>query len=103
MSPQVFCLAVLSDILREQMERIAQAKGTLGFAFLIGLLISLWSANGGMKALFDALNVVYGEKEKRSFIWLNSMSLSFTVAAIVFLIVAVANRNEPFCRTKFVP
>jgi membrane protein len=43
-----------------------------------------------MKALFDALNVVYGEKENRSFIWLNIMSLSFTVAAIVFLIVAVA-------------
>ena len=78
------------DILREQMERIAQARGTLGFAFLIGLLISLWSANGGMKALFDALNVVYGEKENRSFIWLNIMSLSFTVAGIVFLIVAVA-------------
>jgi membrane protein len=78
------------DILREQMERIAQARGTLGFAFLIGLLISLWSANGGMKALFDALNVVNGEKETRSFIWLNIMSLSFTVAAIVFLIVAVA-------------
>jgi membrane protein len=78
------------NILREQMERIAQARGTLGFAFLIGLLISLWSANGGMKALFDALNVVYGEKENRSFIWLNIMSLSFTVAAIVFLIVAVA-------------
>jgi membrane protein len=78
------------DILREQMERIAQARGTLGFAFLIGLLISLWSANGGMKALFDALNVVYGENENRSFIWLNILSLSFTVAAIVFLIVAVA-------------
>ena len=43
-----------------------------------------------MKALFDALNVVYGENENRSFIWLNIMSLSFTVAAIVFLIVAVA-------------
>jgi membrane protein len=78
------------DILREQMERIAQARGTLGFAFLIGLLISLWSANGGMKALFDALNVVYGEKENRSFIWLNIMSLSFTVAAIAFLIVTLA-------------
>jgi len=78
------------DILREQMERIAQARGTLGFAFLIGLLVSLWSANGGMKALFDALNIVDGEKENRSFIWLNIVSLSFTVGAIVFLILTVA-------------
>jgi membrane protein len=42
-----------------------------------------------MKGLFDALNVVYGEKESRSFIRLNVISLSFTLAAIVFLIVAL--------------
>jgi len=42
-----------------------------------------------MKGLFDALNVIYGEKEKQSFIWLAIMSLSFTVAAIVFLILTV--------------
>jgi Virulence factor BrkB len=55
-----------ADLLAQQMTRIAgQSANTLGIAFLTSLLISLWSANAGMSALFDALNVVYKEKEKR--------------------------------------
>ena len=42
-----------------------------------------------MKALFDALNVVYGEQEKRGFIKLNAVSLAFTAAAIGFVLVAL--------------
>ena len=53
-------------------------------------MISLWSANGGIKALFDALNVVYEEKEKRSFFRLNAVTLAFTLAMIGFLIAALA-------------
>ncbi|GEO15145.1 hypothetical protein MAE02_28410 [Microvirga aerophila] len=78
------------DIIREQVTRIAsQGGGTLGLSFVIGLVISLWSANAGMKAVFDALNIVYDEEEKRSFIKLNLMSLTFTLGAIVFLLTAV--------------
>jgi membrane protein len=79
------------DVIRDQLNRLAaQPRGTLGISFLIGLVISLWSANGGIKALFDALNVVYEEKEERSFIRLNAITLGFTVAMIGFLIVALA-------------
>jgi membrane protein len=39
-----------------------------------------------MKSLFDALNLVYNEPEKRSFIWLNIISLMFTVLAIIFVL-----------------
>ncbi len=42
-----------------------------------------------MKAMFDALNVAYDEQEKRSFIKLNFLSLSFTLGAIVFILVAI--------------
>jgi membrane protein len=78
------------DVLRDQLSRLAtQGKGTLGLSFLISLAISLWSANSGVKALFDALNVVYGEQEKRSFIKLNALSLAFTVGILVFLILAL--------------
>lgn len=79
------------DVIRDQLNRLAaQPRGTLGVSFLVGLVISLWSANGGIKALFDALNVVYGEKEKRSFVRLNAISLSFTAGMIVFWIFALA-------------
>ena len=55
------------QIIREQIERLAaQPAQRLGIATIMGLGVSLWSANGGMKAMFDALNVVYHEKEKRS-------------------------------------
>jgi len=77
------------DIARDQVTRIVtKSDGSLGFAFLFGLAAALWSANAGMKALFDALNVVYDEHERRSFVRLNLMSLTFTAGAIVFLLLA---------------
>ena len=78
------------DVVREQLTRVAsQPSTTLRLGAILGLLISLWSANAGIKALFDALNVVYDEKEKRGFFALNATSLAFTVAAIMFVIVAI--------------
>jgi membrane protein len=78
------------DIIGEQLERlIAQQSSALGFAFLAGVALSLWSANAGMKALFDALNIIHEEAEKRSFIRLNAISLVFTLGLILFFVVAV--------------
>ncbi|WP_244490791.1 YihY/virulence factor BrkB family protein [Aureimonas frigidaquae] len=79
------------SILGEQMERVA-SKGAsqLGFGMVFGLGVALWSANAGMKTLFDAMNIVYEEEEKRSFIVLTLVTLGFTLAAILFLILAVA-------------
>jgi membrane protein len=79
------------DIIGEQVRRIAsKPAGSLGFAFFSGLAIALWSSNAGMKALFDALNIVYDEDEKRGFIKLNAISLLFTLGALVFLLLALA-------------
>ena len=79
------------DVIRDQLSRLtAQGNTTLGISFVVGLVVSLWSANGGIKALFDALNGVYEEKEERGFIGLNAVSLAFTLAMIAFLIVALA-------------
>ena len=78
------------EVIRDQITRLAsQGRTTLGLTFIAGLLASLWSANAGMKSLFDALNLVYNEPEKRGFIWLNAISLTFTVLAIVFVLVAI--------------
>jgi membrane protein len=78
------------EVAREQLTRVASTGGrTLGFTFITGLAISLWSANAAMKSLFDTLNIVYGEEEKRGFVKLNAMSLCFTVAGIAFILVAL--------------
>lgn len=77
-------------VLEEQLTRLSsQGSGSLTLGLVTGVLVSLWSANGGMKGLFDALNVVYGETEKRGFIRLNAATLAFTVAMLVFAIVAI--------------
>jgi membrane protein len=78
------------EVLRDQLTRLTkQGRAALGIGFVIGLLVSLWSANGGIKAMFDALNVVYREDEKRSFLKLTGISLLFTLAMIVFMLIAI--------------
>jgi membrane protein len=77
-------------IVEEQIDRITQAGGGgLSVAFIVGLLVAIWSANAGMKAMIDALNVVYDEEEKRSFVRLNLISLAMTLVLLSFLLVAV--------------
>src|ERR1700731_348865 len=79
------------DLLGEEISRIAaKSDGKLTFGFLLGLGIALWSANAGMKAIFDALNIIYDEEEKRGFIWLNVVSLFFTICVIAGAGLAVA-------------
>jgi membrane protein len=78
------------DILQEQIGRVTAGGGArLSLGFIFGLAVALWSANAGMKAIMDALNVVYEEKEKRSFIKLNLVSLAFTLAGIGSLLLAL--------------
>ncbi len=79
------------DIVHDQLARVASQRGsTLGLTFIVGLAISLWSANAAMKSIFDTLNIVYSEPEKRSFVTLNAASLAFTAAGIAFVLVALA-------------
>jgi len=74
------------DLIGDQVKRItAKGRSTLGLAFFSGLAVSLWSANAGMKAMFDALNIAYEEDEKRSFVALTLQSLGFTLGALVFI------------------
>ena len=80
------------DVAREQLTRVS-SKGsqTLGITFAIGLGTSLWSANAAMKSLFDTMNIVHGEDEKRGFFKLNAISLGFTLGGIVFVMVALGS------------
>src|SRR5215212_7803637 len=67
-----------------------QENQTLGAAFAVGLLIALTSANSGVAALFDALNVVYDEKEKRSLVRFYATTFLFTLVGVAFVVVAIS-------------
>lgn len=78
------------DVIGDQLQRLTnQGHAALGFTFLLSLAVSIWSANAGVKGMFDALNVVYGEREKRSFIKLNCISLAFTCGGLLFVLLAL--------------
>jgi membrane protein len=78
------------QILRDQLQQLtSQPPQKLGFATAGSLAISLWSANGGIKAMFEGLNAVYHETEKRSFIKLNAISLAFTLGILGFVVAAL--------------
>ncbi|HEY3149957.1 MAG TPA: YihY/virulence factor BrkB family protein [Dongiaceae bacterium] len=78
------------DIVGGQLHRLtSQDQNALGLAFFVGLIASLWSANAAISALFSALNVVYGESEKRNFIKLNLLSLAFTAGLVLFMVLAM--------------
>ena len=53
------------QIVQDQIARVlAKGNTTLGATFLFGLGLAIWSANAGVKAVIDALNVVYEETRK---------------------------------------
>ncbi len=79
------------DIILTQLNVLVMAKpSSLGLGFLAGLTVALWSANSAVKAIFDAMNIAYGETEKRGIIRLNVMSLAFTAMALLLAAVFIA-------------
>ena len=79
------------SLIGDQMLKVAAAQnGQLSFAFILGLVTALWSANGAMKAVISGLNIAYEEKEKRGFFAKVLIPLGFTVAFLTFAISAIA-------------
>lgn len=81
------------ELILGQLRSLTSAPpASLSLTLLGSLAIALWSANAGMKALFEAMNVAYGENEKRGLIRLNLTSVFFTFAslALVVLIITLA-------------
>ena len=77
-------------VVQDEIERVlAKGNSSLSLAFGVGLLLAIWSANAGVKAVIDALNVAYEVEEKRGLIHLNLVSLAFTVAGLAAILVMV--------------
>jgi membrane protein len=71
-------------VVKDQLRALAaQDRETLIAGFPLGLGFALWSANSGVKVLFDGLNVAYDENKKRGAIRLNLLSFIFTFGAVL--------------------
>jgi membrane protein len=79
------------ELIGEQLRRLTQQPPeSLSFGFIGGLLFALWSANNGIKTLFEAMNVAYGETEKRGIIRLNLITLGITVGALLLGVIMIS-------------
>jgi membrane protein len=64
--------------------------GTLGAGLAGAILLSVWSATRGTKALIAALNIAYDEHETRGLLRLNALAFGMTLFLVVLGVVAVA-------------
>lgn len=79
-----------ASLLTTQLEAITSTGGgSLGIGLLVSLALALWSASGGVGNLMTAINLAYDEDETRGFVKRRALALGLTLAAIVFVVVAV--------------
>lgn len=77
-------------LVEEQLHGLVQSSSsTLGWGAILSVLIALWSAAKGAKALIKGVNVAYDEAESRGFIELQGLSLVFTLGFIVMGAISV--------------
>lgn len=74
-------LAIVTDQLTEL---ASQRTDRLTVGLAASVLIALWFANNGIKAIFEALNIAYNEQERRSLLRLHLVSFAFTLGGMLF-------------------
>jgi len=78
------------NLLRQQAARIAsQSHGVLTIGFLAGLLVTFWSAMSGVKAMIDALNVIYAQEEARGLFRFNLVAFLFSMGGLAIFLIAI--------------
>jgi membrane protein len=75
----------------DQMMRLATRENAgLSLALALSVLLSLWTANAGIAALFNGLNIAYDETEKRNFVVRRAITYAFTAALVLFVTLVTA-------------
>jgi membrane protein len=77
-------------LMRDQLTRLADTPAaTAGWGAAIGVVLALWGATRGTRALMLALNTVYHERESRNWLMLNLAAIGMTVALVLFVAVTL--------------
>jgi membrane protein len=78
-----------ANIIAEQLQSLTATpvtRTTIGL--IVAILLALYGAMRGATPIIGALNITYGEHEKRSLVHTTLLSLAFTVGAVVVALVA---------------
>ncbi|MDJ0925476.1 MAG: YihY/virulence factor BrkB family protein [Acidimicrobiia bacterium] len=74
-----------------QLTEVVEASGSgLGFTAVISIIIALWSASAGTKALITGIDIAYETPENRPFIVLRGMAFAITIGLIIFITAAAS-------------
>ncbi|MGR3550851.1 YihY/virulence factor BrkB family protein [Pseudooceanicola sp.] len=80
-----------AQIILDQAVAVTGSEETgLGLAFVLGLLLAIYSSSKGMGSLIEGLNVAYDESEQRGFIKKMFTTLTLTLFLIVGLLMGLA-------------
>lgn len=81
----------VQSIISARIRDLASSQGSsLTLGLVIGILLSLWSANKAMKGVAQALNIAYDRQEDRGFVKVNVVTLALTLASSIAFIVALS-------------
>jgi membrane protein len=68
---------------------VTQPAGQLSIGLVLSVVVALWTASTGTKAMIDAVNLAYNERETRGFFKLRGLALAMALGLIVAGILAV--------------
>lgn len=78
-------------LLNDQITTVVnQPNASLGVGIALGLLIALYSAGAGIRAIMRAMNIAYGEVETRGFAKFYALAGTMTLSMVLFVWVALA-------------
>ena len=74
------------SLINGQVQSVASAPKTgLGLRIICSLLLALWAAGAGIRAMMRALNIAYDEKEKRNPIKFYGLAFILTMSMTIFI------------------
>jgi membrane protein len=79
------------DIIEEQLTQIVSTSRTgLQLGAILSILVTLWTASGGTRAMMSGLNIAYDAAQPRPFLAQRAVAFAITLGLIVFVVAAVA-------------
>lgn len=79
-----------ASVVTGQLESLTStSSGSLGVGLVIALALAIYGASGGVGHLVTAINVMFGQRDRRNFLKQKAQALLLTLGAIIFLFIVI--------------
>jgi membrane protein len=83
--------AQVREVMQGELSKlVARSSGTLSLEVLVGILVALWAANKGTRALLIAVAAVFDPGKAGNIVRLSVLALRLTAAGVIFGLVSLA-------------